>query len=367
MFLLAAAPAWSQPAYFQDFAARIAAALPPGATVRLVCPGDDGRTQRDLAQMLSARGIRLGEVADRTTTVRCSCLENLRERACVADIGEESARRVVATTQPRDRAEALARDPIVALELRPLHAQREPILDATFAGSALLVLSPTAVTQISIVPLTPVPPPQSVPVTTSRVWPRDLRGRIRATADGFEVFLPGATCRGSLTPFALNCADEGEPWPIGIENAGIAPSRNTFATPEGLSFYEAASLGGDQWLVVDRQGILNVLDANRRVAAKGEAADHVAALRSACAPDSYVVTTIRSQDAEGADVLRLSRVAGSVLVPQGSTIALPGVLTALWPAPALWLPQGERVAMVVVHDVRTGRYEAFHLSLSCTR
>src|SRR6266536_551884 len=222
IFLLAAAPAWSQPAHVEDFAASIAAAIPAGATVRLVCAGDDGRTQLELARLLAGRGIRLSELRDGTTTVRCSCLENLREHVCIADIGDGTARRVVAMARAKTREPSVP-NPIVALEMRPLYAQRDPILDVAFAGSALLVLSPAMVTRTSIPLQTPVAS-QTVPVTTSRVWPRDLRGRMRATADGFEVFLPGVTCRGSSAVFTLACADEGESWPIGIENAGIAPT-----------------------------------------------------------------------------------------------------------------------------------------------
>lgn len=362
MFLLAVAPAWAQPAYLQDFAARIAAAIPPGATLRLACTGDDGRTQRDLARLLSARGIRLADTADGTTTVRCSCLENLRERACVADIGDGPARRVVAATDPRDNADPPAPDLIIALELRPLYAQRDPILDVAVADAGLLVLTPTMLT---LVPTeakgAAAAPPPSQLITTARVWPRDLRGRVRTAGGGFEVFLPGVTCRGTSTPFTLACADEGDAWPIGLENAGIAPSRNTFVTPEGLSFYDAASLGDQRWLVVDQQGVLTFLDSHRRVVAKGEAAYHAAALRASCAPDSHVATTTRPPDNESGDVIVLSRVSGDRLVPMASTLVLPGTLTALWPT------TDDRVATAIVHNARSGRYEAFHLSLSCTR
>jgi hypothetical protein len=362
MFVLATAPAWSQPAHLQDFAARIAAAIPSGATLRLACTGDDGRTQRELTRLLAARGVRLGETADGATIVRCSCLENLRERACVADIGDGSVRRVVATTQPRGQTEPPARDPIVALELRPLYAQRDPILDVAVADGSLLVLTPA---MLMLVPAeskaaTAAPAPSQF-ITTARIWPRDLRGRLRTTAGGFEVFLPGVTCRGTLTPFTLACADEGDAWPIGIENAGIAPSRNTFATPEGLSFYDAASLGDERWLIVDQQGVLTFLDSHRRVVAKGDAADHAVALRGSCAPDSYVATTARPPDAESADVVLLSRASGDQLVPIPSTVVLPGTLTALWPT------ADDRAATAIVHNARSGRYEAFHLSLSCTR
>jgi hypothetical protein len=362
MFVLAVAPAWSQPAHLQDFASRIAAAIPSGATLRLACTGDDGRTQRELTRLLAARGVRLGETTDGTTIVRCSCLENLKERACVADIGDGSARRVVATTQPLGRTEPPARDPIVALELRPLYAQRDPILDVAVADSGLLVLTPTMLT---LAPpeakgTTAAPAPSQF-ITTARVWPRDLRGRVRTTAGGFEVFLPGVTCRGTSTPFTLACADEGDAWPIGLENAGIAPSRNTFATPEGLSFYDAASLGDQRWLIVDQLGVLTFLDSHRRVVAKSDAADHVVALRASCVADAYVASTARPPDPETADVVLLSRVSVDKLVPMPSTLVLPGTLTALWPT------ADDRAATAIVHNARSGRYEAFHLSLSCTR
>jgi len=369
MLLLAAATARAQPAtqdLASEFAGRVAAAIAPGAAVHLVCTGDDGRTQLDLGRSLAARGIRLAELRDGATTVRCSCLENLREYACIADIGEGAARRVVTATRAKDSGGRSVPKPIVALQLRPLHAQRDPILDVTMAGASLLVLTPTTVTRIPL-PGQPAVAPQSAAVTTGRVWPRDLRGHLRADGDAFQVFLPGVTCRGTSTLFALACADEGESWPIGIENAGMAASRNTFATPEGFSFYEAAPLDGGQWLVVDQQGTLTFLDAQRRVVARGDATDHVAALRSACAPGSYVVTARRSPDADGADVLRLARVVGGSLVPEASTIALPGVLTALWSARVPSRPPEDREAVAVVHDVQTGRYEAFHLSLSCAR
>jgi hypothetical protein len=368
MFLLAAATARAQPAtqdLASEFAGRVAAAITPDATVHLVCSGDDGRTQLELGRSLAARGIRLVESGDGATTVRCSCLENLREYACIADIGDGASRRVVAATRAKNSGSSVP-GPIVALHLRPLHAQRDPILDVTMAGPALLVLTPTAVTRIPL-PGQPAVAPQSAAVATGRVWPRDVRGRLRAEGDAFEVFLPGVTCRGSSMRFALACADEGEPWPIGIENAGMAASRNTFATPEGFSFYEAAPLDGGQWLVVDQQGTLTFLDTQRRVVARGDASDHVAALRSPCAPSSYVVTARRSPEAESADVLHLARVVGTSLVPEASTIALPGVLTALWSARMPSRPQDDREAVAVVHDMQTGRYEAFHLSLSCAR
>ena len=368
LVLSAAAYVHSQtvtPDLTSDFAARIAATIEPGSRIHLVCRGDDGATERDLGRLLAGRGFRLTEPTDGAITVRCSCLQNLKERACIADIGEGAGRRVVSASRARD-SEAGARDPAVGLELRPLYSQRDPILDLAVDGSSLLVLSPTAVKRVS----TTADSGDAVsiaPITTARVWPRDLRGRIRTASGGaVEVFLPGVTCRGRSTPLTLACADEGESWPIDIDNAGIAPSRNTFATPEGLSFYEAASLGAEGWLITDRQGTLAYLDANRRVVKAGESADHVAALRASCVPGVWVASA-RSSDVEGGDALRLFRVASGALISGRSTIVLPGVITAIWPIQISSTASTERTAVVIAHDVHVGRYEAFHLSLSCAR
>src|SRR5262249_39072978 len=141
-----------------EFAGRVAAAIAPGATVHLVCTGDDGRTQLELGRSLAVRGIRLAESGDSATMVRCSCLENLREYACIADIGDGAARRVVAATRTKNGGGPSVPNPIVALQLRPLHAQRDPILDVAIVGPALLVLTPTAVTRIPLPGQPPFPP-----------------------------------------------------------------------------------------------------------------------------------------------------------------------------------------------------------------
>jgi hypothetical protein len=345
-----------------DLAAKIAAALTPTASIRLSFQKDDERVQAEVARLLAARGFRVVESGD-ATVVSGGCLANLRERVCAVGIGSGEARRMAMTTRPHGGDAAMNRDPVVAVELRPLFTQRSPLLDVAEAGGSLLVLTPQAVTLVADTDRDTLAGRvvASQPIKTARLWPRDLRGVLRVTASGFEAFLPGVTCRGSVSPFTLACADENEPWPIGLDNGGLAPSRNTFSTPEGLTFYEAASLGGDRWLVVGEQGVLTFLDARRRVTARGDAADHAIGFPESCASDtSYVVTAARAPEASN-DTLRLSRLVNGQLVPLASTVALPGVLTSLWAAP------GARAATAIVHDFNAGRYEAFHVTLSCAR
>jgi hypothetical protein len=345
-----------------DLASKIAAALAPAAAIRLSFAKDDERVQTEVARLLAARGFRVLESGD-AAEVRGSCLANLRERVCVAEIGRGEARRVVMSTRAHESRASVELDPVVAVELRPIYTQRGPMLDVAEADGKLLVLTPDAVMLVANTRDDNVTGRTIAlqPIATSRVWPRDLRGAIRVTASGFEAFLPGVTCRGTSSPFRLTCADESEPWPIGLENSGLAPSRNTFSTPEGLVFYEAASLGGGRWLVVGEQGVLTFLDARRGVTARAHSADHATGFPEGCGSDSsYVVTAARAPEANG-DALQLSRLVNGQLVASSSTIALPGVLTALWAAP------GARAATAVVHDFSAGRYEAFHVTLSCSR
>src|SRR5262249_32442802 len=149
----------------------------------------------------------------------------------------------------------------------------------------------------------------------AHAWPRDLRGRLQATALGFDAFLPGVVCRGRVKPLAVACADEAGAWPIPIDNGGIAASRNFFTTVEGFACYGAGRIaqgaGAPRWLVVDRTGVLTVLDGRRAVTARAGAADDVARLNSPCDTGIFVVAAGRTESA--ADEVRLLRVRGDTV------------------------------------------------------
>jgi hypothetical protein len=271
-----------------------------------------------------------------------------------------SAGLAILTAAPR--AQPPSRDASVALDTRPLLAQRSPILDAALApdGGRLIVLEPG---RVSIRRWNAAGDPSDIveqrPIQTSRVWPRDLRGRLDASRLPFDVFLPGVTCRGDLDPLRVSCADETAPWP-GLANSGVEAARNYFTTPEGRTFSSAAPLPADsgaRWLVADRQGSLLLFDDRRSPIAKlATTGDDVAGVRAACGAGPFVVVANRvAREAEDVDELRLFRLAGRDLVPAASPLRLPGILTALWGATA------------VVHDVAADRYEAFQISVSCAR
>ena len=345
-----------------DLASKIAAELSPATSIRLSFPSDQERVQTEVARLLASLGVRVVETGG-DAIVTGSCAENLRERVCGASIVRAATRRVVMATGARGAGTETARESVVAIEVRPVYTQRAPMLDVAEVGGRLLVLSPDSVSLVGETAAGNLTGRviASQPIRTSRVWPRDTRGLLRTVATGFDAFLPGVVCRGTVTPFTLACADESEPWPLGLDNGGLTPSRNTFATPEGLTFYEAAPLDAGRWLVVGEHGVLTFLDAQRRATARAESADHTTGFPDACGADGpYVVTASRGSQAV-ADTLRLARADRGRLTPLPSAVVVPGVLTSLWRTPAA------REATAVVHDFSAGRYEAFHLTLSCAR
>ena len=343
-----------------DLAARIAASITPGTPVKLEVPPDDVALEADIANRLSALGVRVLDAGDGVTTVRVSCLDNLRERACSAEIAA-ATRTTLIVTRPLEsgpRETALR----VGLELRPILSQRARILDLARFGDAIFVLSPHAVvhyTQMNgnwrgV---------DSRPVSAARPWPRDVRGRLRATTGKIEAFLPGVTCTGIAEPMALACVEGNAPWPVEIESAILDATRNYFETPEGLRFYGIARLSGDagaRWLAATVDETLVFVDDSRQSTATAVSGDDVVTVRVPCAAGSYVVASSPARDRD-ADRLTLFRVERRRLVPAASAAVLPGKVTALWPTP------NADAAIVITYDRNAGRYDAHELAVSCSR
>ena len=395
---LTIAPLSAQPpSPYQDLAielaAKIAAALPSAQSTTLSFITIDGvdsadmadrstvtQAQAEIARALTARGVRIVERAPGAPAVRVSCLENLRERACVADIETGSTRHVVAATRPLDPR--TNRGAPLTLDMQPLFSQRAPILDVALASDRLVVLDPRALTRYQRSDAG-WQRADSQPIATSRVWPRDVRGKLRLDGGRLEVFLPGLVCRGTSDATRLACAaadDVRQPWPLGIDNTGIEANRNYFLTPEGLPFFAAAPLGPDanaRWLVAGSSGALVFLDESRRSVATVASGDDVAALSAACAGPAGPVGSVgnvgnvgnlgnlvlvaSSGRSAGPDTLRLFRAVQRQLIPAAGPVELPGRFTALWAAP------DATSAIAVSHDAGADRYEAFHIRISCDR
>jgi hypothetical protein len=295
--------------------------------------------------------------------VSIACSSNLRERVCIAEIGSGAARQVVMATRPHEhgaREAATSAIPVV-LQLRPIIAQANPILDAVIIGRRLLVLDPSAVTlyegaiggwrQVA-----------SYPVATSAPWPRDVRGRLVVDGGTWEALIPGASCRGSLDPLRGTCTAEQRPWPLAVENTGLEPGRNYFTLPDGRKYFNVAPLepADARWMLAADDGKVVLLDDQLRpLEVRPLDGDDVAAFSTTCARDRHVIVAGGATDS--ADSVRAVRVAGREIADAASPVVLAGRVTALWPTAA-----GD-AALVVLRNPTTRSYEAFHAGLACGR
>ncbi len=354
-----------------ELAARIAAAIPAGAQVSLTRSSETvseneadnvAAFQADVAVRLKTRGVRVTAESDGVMAIRIGCHQNLRERSCVAEIRSAGARDRVMVTRAHDGGLRQEDSAWFSLDVRPLFAQRVQLLDVASLDDRLLVLD---VQSLSLYRRTASTwqRVESRPLAADGTWPRDPRGRLRITGDRVEAWLPGLFCTGAVAPLAFTCAREQRPWPIGIENGGLEPGRNHFATPEGLAFYSAVPIGNaaeGRWLIADREGALTWLDATRRAAGSAGVADDIAALAPACQADTTIVA-VEHAPGSFSDALRTFQAVSGRLVSAASPIALPGVVTALWSTP------GADAATVIVHDPGAARYEALQIRVACGR
>jgi hypothetical protein len=362
-----AAPAATLPS---ELAAKIATDVAPATEITLAIAADENEKgsaalRDELVRTLRARGIRALDRGDGLASVTASCGSNLRERVCLAEIVKPGGdRRVAAATRPHDVDSAADRGAPLSLELRPVFGQRAPILDVALAGDRLLVLDPGALTlyQRGTAGWQRL---ESRAVTSSRPWPRDMRGRLRLEGTTVDALLPGASCRANVDLSGLSCADDRQPWPLGIDNTGVDASRNFFSTPEGLPFYAAAPLASDaagaRWVLVDRFGALIFLDATRQMLASAGTADDIVALGATCGVGAHVLVASSRAGSDRGDVLRLFRVSERQLIAAAAPLEVPGIVTALWAAP------GATIATAVAHDIDADRYEAFQIAIACDR
>jgi len=325
---------------------------------------DEAAVLREIADQLRARGLSLVSAADGAATVRVACSENLRDHVCAAEIVKGDSRDVVAASRPRDLAAAQPSSRLVTLDVRPVLAQRERILDLVEIGDRLLVLD-VAGFDLYLRSDAGWKPAGTVPIASPPRWPRDPRGRLGVNGQTVDAFLPGMTCRCTLEPFKADCASsQNGSWPVGVPNSTLAPGANYFTSPNTPPFFTAAQLGGQAglaWLLAGVDGKVHLLgaafEARQTLPGLG---DDVASVQTACGSDRQIIATGSNGD-EAAESLRAYEMGGSTLIPLTAAVHLPGRITAVWERPA-----GGSV-LVVAHNSELNRYEAFYVGLVCVR
>lgn len=262
------------------------------------------------------------------------------------------------------------------LERTLLWRQGEQILDAALVGDTALVLSRSWVTWLSRKNGQWSPGP-SIGLPGPKNWPRDLRGRIRVTAGTFQISLPGMVCSGPATgPSAIDCRPAEDPWVIdsGGKNlllANLAQGRNYFdgrvATQTGTTksvapFFSAAALGdaaAPYWVLAMLDGRAQIFNAAfDPVSSVAGWGSDVAGIDTKCGGGPAVLAT-KPVDAREPDAIQAYKVDPRTVAPLTPPLAFSGPVTALWTS-------GGDSAIAVSHDLTTGKYEVYVVTMACT-
>ena len=178
-------------------------------------------------------------------------------------------------------------------------------------------------------------PGASASLVLPRPVPRDPRGRIEKTSDGFRAYLPGATCTGSLQPdLKISCAPGNETWPDA--QVRWITDRNVLESDAVKGpFYTTA------------QGLLG--------GAEGWGSD-IAPIQGTCgnAVIAALITTSAATDRDSVQAYQNT-------TPLSDALPLPGPITALWPA------ETPVQVTLVIRNAQTGEYEASRLGLACSQ
>ena len=342
---------------------------------------------------LQVEGVYTSKAEQAMGTVEVVLSESLREYVWTASIvigSDERKIALVSLPRPPTGAPFAAAMPIV-LKATFLFAQEQPILDATLVempgGSRLLVLNDAMVALFRQQASSPTPRWEletTLPISHSRTFPRDLRGRLLLRRDHlFDVYLPGTFCRTSSiagAPLTLTCNDSNDPtyndpWPLTPEDNGVraffASSRNFFtgALSPGIgkistvpSFYSAAALPRANytlWAFAAVDGSLHLVDGVTDQLLRGvKWGSDLAAIRSSCGTGTQILVP-ESGDSER-DGLRAFEVPDRDPVVASSAVEFDGRIVALWQ------DSGGASAAAVVRRKDTGWYEAYRVSISCS-
>jgi hypothetical protein len=126
-------------------------------------------------------------------------------------------------------------------------------------------------------------------------------------------------------------------------------------------FYSAASVesaGRVLWVMTQTDGHTAMADASfdslGGIASWGS---DIVGVDARCGPTSQILAT-RASDAGETDAIQSYAIAGAAATPVTAPTLFPGPVTALWPS-------GPAAALAVAHDLASGEYIAYVVTILC--
>jgi len=318
--------------------------------------------QRELESALRSQGIRTVQVPEGTAEVAITMADNFQGAVWIAQIQKGENRHIVMVPAPRSTAGGENDFSPLVVQVQPVYEQRQPILDLVRRDDALAVLDPGSISTYQW--SGGWQHRRSVSLDHLRPWPRDLRGKLTLEGSSLRAYLPGVVCRADLDQPGIDCKEVDEAWPLDLPDAKLTGGRNYFQAAGWPFFYSVARASAatePRWLFAGLDGKAYLYNPAREVLAIFDGwGNDLVALRNECGEDIQVLVALAGDNGQG-DSIQVFRMAERRALPASLPAQLPGKITALWPA------AGGAAAMLVCHNPQANRYEAYQVSVTCSR
>jgi hypothetical protein len=331
---------------------------------------------------LRARGMRTVGDTSYDVKIRITLSQDLVEQMWVAEYETEGARLIL-----------MAPFEHTSLDIRPwmtgAHVDRElifsdnaPFLDfvecrkpTKESCGAVLVLFPTELMGVKGWESFP-----NVPIAHEKPTSRDVRGRIKLIDGKFESHIEDVICSGDTNLSNPKCVTSKNPWSFwgpGFESASaiLASGQNWFTWAGGPlansagakreSFFSLAGLevnGEPGWVSSGTDGKIRIF-TNKTGEVLGTTAgwgSELAVVKTDCGNGWQILAT-RQRDSTETDAVTVYEWTGSEFRALTDPLEMNGTIVEMWSA------DGEGPARAVVHNLKTGNYEAYLLKVGCSQ
>jgi hypothetical protein len=368
-------------------AAQIGSATTLALTMRnasTLTESDAGAVRQALRSQLRSQGFRFTRADRAKAEVRVTLSENADGYLWIAEIRSGDSREVRMVSVPRvpPGPASSAPEPL-SVRKAFIFEQEEPILDFSLLASdadgtaRMLLLGPERISFFKKLAGSWIAQ-QSVSISHPEPWPRDLRGRLIVRAgQTFDGYLPGVKCTGAVQPeFNADCHESPDPWPLnsgaGSETgAHFAADRNFLEGKSALGldqqvslppFYAAAEIpgrGGPSWFFAGVDGQVRLIEKGPEPVATWEGwGSNIVSLKSGCGKGWQLLVT-RPGDGTEPDAVQAFEISGQRAVPVSAPVEFLGPVVEMWPS------SDGVAAETISRNLKTGKYEAFTLSISC--
>jgi hypothetical protein len=348
---------------------------------------DFSEARRAFEAELTSRGFHLLADVTPDDPVRVTLSQDSQERLWVAEFTRDGKATVEIVDFALAAPGAVPHPAPISIQRQFVFEQLEPVFDFALAGPPADASSPLFVLGQAGLVLFRYNKNQwqmqtSVSLSQEKPLPRDAQGQLTLTSEGFEAHVADIYCTGKTANMAaMQCgANAQSAWRFtGPDNSTVAAlpasGKNWFdwgtlaAAPAGESkrppFFSLAALSvNDQalWVAAGLDGTTRVYAGTsaQPLASISGWGSMLAGIRSNCGNGWQILAT-RAADYTAPDAVQAYQWTGNEFRPAGAAIEFDG------PVIALQTSTDSSVSRAVVHNLLTGFYEGYTLTVSCGR